>query len=227
MPRRSLVLICLALLAAALVLTHTGAYAHSGLAVPSRDAGVFLYVGQAALHGQLPYHDAWDHKGPPLYGIEALGLWLGRGSPTGVRALEIAAAAAAAVIGYLFLKQLAGPAGAIFGSLLWLLALPRLLEGGNYVEEFALPLQFAVLYIYAHGSQAGLRRRAALIGLLAGLTLLLQPIMIAVPFTALALVVIRGLPPQILRPDQTARRAASGTRPQDDSADGLNEQHVR
>jgi hypothetical protein len=217
MARRPLILVCLALLAVALMLGYTGAYARSGAAVPGRDAGLFLYVGQTALHGQLPYRDTWDHKGPLLYGIEALGLWIGHGSATGVLALEIVAVAAAAIIGYLLLVQTTGPAAALFASLLWLLALPHLLEGGNYTEEFALPLQFGALYICAQGTGSP-ARRAALAGALVGLTLLLQPNLVAVPLAALACMVVRGFSPQILRPDKWYRRLAAWTRPQDDSA---------
>jgi hypothetical protein len=57
-------------------------------ALPGRDNGVFLYGGQQVLLGGIPYVDFWDHKGPLIYYINALGLLLGKGSRWGVWGLE-------------------------------------------------------------------------------------------------------------------------------------------
>ena len=59
-----------------------------GQRIPSRDPGVFLYIGAQILDGKVPYRDIWDHKGPVIYYIDALGLLLGRGSEWGVWALQ-------------------------------------------------------------------------------------------------------------------------------------------
>lgn len=40
------------------------------------DSGVFIYMGRVILNGGMPYRDAFDHKGPLLYLINALGIWL-------------------------------------------------------------------------------------------------------------------------------------------------------
>ena len=55
---------------------------------PSRDGGFFLYAGQQILNGKIPYLDFWDSKGPAIFYINALGLWLGGGSRWGVWAVE-------------------------------------------------------------------------------------------------------------------------------------------
>jgi len=43
---------------------------------PSRDSGVFMYIGKGILSGNIPYRDYWDHKGPVIYFINALGMLL-------------------------------------------------------------------------------------------------------------------------------------------------------
>jgi hypothetical protein len=57
--------------------------------LPGRDSGVFLYGGQQILLGKTPYVDFWDHKGPLIHYLNALGLFLGGGSRWGVWVLEL------------------------------------------------------------------------------------------------------------------------------------------
>ena len=49
-------------------------YAYEG-----SDTSVFKLMGLALLEGRVPYRDLFDHKGPLLYIIEALGLWMNTG----------------------------------------------------------------------------------------------------------------------------------------------------
>ena len=41
---------------------------------PGRDQSAYIYVAKGILEGEVPYLDRWDHKGPLLYGLNALGL---------------------------------------------------------------------------------------------------------------------------------------------------------
>ena len=116
--------------------------------VPRRDSGVFLYLGQQIMDGQIPYRDVWDHKGPGVYYLNALGLWLGHGSWWGVWWLEWLSLAGAAILGYVVLSQAFGRGPAAFASLAWLTSLVFILDGGNFTEEYALPFQFAALYLF-------------------------------------------------------------------------------
>src|SRR5689334_17436684 len=59
------------------------------MTLPSRDSGVFLYVGWRFLNGDIPYRDVWDHKPPLIYFIDALGLILTPHSLWGVWFLQI------------------------------------------------------------------------------------------------------------------------------------------
>src|SRR6185369_6931738 len=58
------------------------------MTLPSRDSGVFLYVGWRFLSGDIPYRDVWDHKPPLIYFVDALGLSLTPDSLWGIWLLQ-------------------------------------------------------------------------------------------------------------------------------------------
>jgi hypothetical protein len=115
--------------------------------IPARDQGVYLYVGQQILDGKIPYRDVWDHKGPLIYYINALGLWM-TDSTWGVWFLEIIFVFLAAVSGFLVMRMVFDSAMAFSSTILWLAALPQVLDHGNTVEEYSLSFQFAAIYFY-------------------------------------------------------------------------------
>jgi len=164
--------------------------------VLSEDTGVFTYVARLIGDGGLPYRDAWDHKPPGVYLIDAValavaGLW-------GLWAAEVVALALAAILSYrAFANTGLGGAAALAGTFAWLVALPRLfLEDAvqtNFSELFALPLQLAALDLFAR-EEARPRPtwRTAAIGTLGGSALLLKPTVGAIWIAiALTLVVTR------------------------------------
>jgi hypothetical protein len=114
--------------------------------VPARDSGLFLYIGQAIQHGQVPYRDVWDHKPPGVFYIDAVGLWLG--GRWGVWGLELVNLVLAAALGFAVLADALGFAAALPATCAWLTAFPLLLDGGNFTEEYALVLQFAALALF-------------------------------------------------------------------------------
>src|SRR4026207_2167425 len=61
----------------------------NNMTLPSRDSGVFLYVGWRLLHGDIPYRDVWDHKPPLIYFVDALGIALTPGSFWGLWILQV------------------------------------------------------------------------------------------------------------------------------------------
>jgi len=147
---------------------------------PQEDAGVFMYAAQVLLDGGLPYRDVWDHKPPLIYLIDALGVVLGGGSPLGVWALQALAYAAAAVIGQRLLARAFGAPAALFGTVAWLLASPRivLVDGyfTNFVQTFLAPLQFTAIALYLHEERHRTRTwRTPAIGATAGVAALLTP----------------------------------------------------
>jgi hypothetical protein len=60
----------------------------NNMTLPSRDSGVFLYVGWRLINGDIPYKDVWDHKPPLIYFVDAFGLTLTPDSLWGVWLLQ-------------------------------------------------------------------------------------------------------------------------------------------
>lgn len=162
----------LLVLVAALVMVPN----HPGGRAPAEDTGVFLYAAERLLEGGAPYRDIWDHKLPGVYFVDAVGLALG--GRVGVWFLQLAFLVAAVLIGYRLLRREFGDVPAFVGSLAWLVASPRLfLEQGqtNFVEFFALPLQFGALLLYTAPLSSA---RALTIGMLGGLAVLFKPTLV-------------------------------------------------
>jgi hypothetical protein len=143
--------------------------------VPMRDQGVYLYVGQQILDGAIPYRDVWDHKGPLVYYIDALGLWM-TGSTWGVWFLEIIFLFFAAISGFLALRMVFDPAIAFSSTVLWLVSFPQVLDHGNTVEEYSLLFQFAAIYFYVRSEKRSKGYwNELLIGVMAALAFSLRP----------------------------------------------------
>jgi hypothetical protein len=115
--------------------------------VPARDQGVYLYIGQQVLDGKIPYRDVWDHKGPLVYYINALGLWL-TGSIWGVWLIEIIFLFLAGVFSLLAMRMAFNPSTALSSTILWLGAFPEIMDHGSSVEEYSLLFQFATVYFF-------------------------------------------------------------------------------
>jgi 4-amino-4-deoxy-L-arabinose transferase-like glycosyltransferase len=140
------------------------------LPAPSRDSGVFLYVGWRILNGEIPYLHIWDHKPPLIFYLNALGLWLTGGSKWGVWLIELAALLLAAGLGFKLVKRIFGTTAAVVSLSLWLASLTLVIEGGNLTTEYTLPLQFACLWLVARLDEPKHETRQLFaIGLLCGL----------------------------------------------------------
>jgi hypothetical protein len=148
---------------------------------------VFLTIGQGILEGKTPYVDFFDHKGPLLYFINALGLFLG--GERGVWFLEFLLLFVSACFAYktarLWLARF--PAFYITGSLFSMLGV--YFDSGNIPEEYAMPLMFISLYIYTRfflkpdsGTVEGNLRRGEIfiLGVCFGASLLLKVNLFAV-----------------------------------------------
>ena len=140
---RQTILLAVVLVAASLAVIYADAPAFQP--VPGRDSGNFMYIGQQMLRGQRLYAELFDDKPPLIYAVNALGLWLGGGSPWGVWALEAVSLAAASLLGFGLLSTAAGPLPAFLAMLAFLGDLLHVLLGGNFTEEYALPFEFLIL----------------------------------------------------------------------------------
>ena len=115
---------------------------------PSRDGGFFLYAGSQILNGKIPYLDFWDSKGPAIFYINALGLWLGGGSRWGVWAVEFICILGTFLILYRAISKRWGGGAALFGVTMAGLGLRVALGFGNYTEEYALLFNAVGLYLF-------------------------------------------------------------------------------
>ena len=115
---------------------------------PARDGGFFLYAGQQIVDGNLPYRDFWDSKGPGIFYINALGLFLGGGSRWGVWLVEFLCIFGMLWLLYDTLSKRWGIGAALFGAALAGFGLRAVLGYGNYTEEYALLFNAAGLVLF-------------------------------------------------------------------------------
>jgi hypothetical protein len=143
--------------------------------IPGRDQGVYLYIADQILEGQIPYRDLWDHKGPLVYYLNALGLLLS-GSMWGVWLVQVAFVVGAGFLCFAAVEKMFQFIPALIASAVWLMSLSNVIDAGNHVEMYSLLFEFFVLFIYVH-----LEKKEKLvvwdffIGVSAALSFLLRP----------------------------------------------------
>jgi 4-amino-4-deoxy-L-arabinose transferase-like glycosyltransferase len=160
--------------------------------IPGRDSGVFLYIGKTVLEGGQPYKDVWDHKPPLIYFINALGLLIAANGRWGVWILETFAMLWAVFLSYWTLQKVTSHLAAFLCTFAWISLLPILFEGGNLTEEFALPLQFGILFLFCFLSQNepwGI----FLIGLFTSLCFLLKTNLVVLGITSIVILLAASL----------------------------------
>ncbi len=120
----------------------------NNMTLPSRDSGVFLYVGWRFLSGDIPYRDVWDHKPPLIYFVDALGLRLTPDSLWGVWLLQFIVIFLTFLLIYKLLDKEFGTFAAIAGTITLTSGLLTLLEQGNVTEEYALVFQALCFWLF-------------------------------------------------------------------------------
>ena len=143
---------------------------------PGRDGGIFLYVGSLILKGKIPYLDVWENKGPLVFYINALGLFLTNGSRWGVWLLEFLFLFCSGCMGYILIKRIMGGIPALIGTFIWVTAAGNVLQGGNFSEEYSLLFSFVAVFFYLKSlEQPENKLYSLLIGVSLGLNILLRP----------------------------------------------------
>ena len=103
------------------------------------DSAIFQLIGRLWANGRVPYADSFDHKGPLIFFIDALGELLAP-NRTGIFLLQILFETAAAWGIYEIYRLRFSDARALLFSLLTLFCLVRWYgDGGNMTEEYCLP----------------------------------------------------------------------------------------
>ncbi|MBK5244877.1 MAG: hypothetical protein JJE18_07610 [Eubacteriaceae bacterium] len=110
------------------------------------DSSLFILIGKGITKGYIPYVNLFDHKGPILFFIEALGWWINP-NRLGIFFIQwifmVANLTLTFKIGQLFLNKKWSWVPILF----FLLILTVAFEGGNLTEEYSLPFLFLPLYL--------------------------------------------------------------------------------
>lgn len=138
----------------------------------ARDSGVFLYIGWRILNGDIPYRDVWDHKGPIIYYLDALGLFLSPGNTWGVWGIEFLFLFTAVGLSFILLKKTFGFFPALAGLYLWLLTFFITFAGGNLTTEYTIAFQFLLLYLIYRNENNPINWHFFLFGFISGLIFL-------------------------------------------------------
>src|SRR6266498_3918775 len=165
------------------------------MTLPSRDSGVFLYVGWRFLNGDIPYRDVWDHKPPLIYFVDALGLTLTPASLWGVWFLQIIFIFFTLFLIYKLLDREFGIYAALAGTITLTSGLLTILEKGNVTEEYALVFQALCFWLFINAWKKDFPIRTSFwVGLFGGLAFNFKQTTIGIWITyALFLLVIRLL----------------------------------
>lgn len=161
--------------------------------IPNRDSGVFLYTGWEITQGNVPYRDVWDHKPPMIFFLNALGLYLSGNSLWGVWALELICLILAAVVGFRLINRRFGFVPAVISSILWLITLPFVIEGGNRTTDYALPFQFLSFWLFSeYFDQQNFKKAGFFLGITAAILFFLKQTLIGIILSVfIALFLIR------------------------------------
>ncbi len=149
--------------------------------LPGTDNGVFLYGGQQLLAGRIPYLDFWDHKGPLIYFVNALGLAFAKGSRWGVWGMEFIFLALTAAGMHQTARGQWGKAAGIAAVVYWAYALGQVghykyFNDSNYTEAYSLLFNVAAVYFWAWSARSKQARWGWFaMGLSTGFSLLLRP----------------------------------------------------
>jgi hypothetical protein len=152
---------------------------------PSLDAAAFLVVGQRIAAGGVPYVDAWDHKMPGIYLVDALAAAQSWADPWLVAWIfSILATAATGVLVYAIVRARIGAgfgAAAAAACVLALGAYPLSLGGGMGETLGVLPATAALLVWSRRSASIGANLT---VGILGGLAVVvsaqLAPAMLAI-----------------------------------------------
>jgi hypothetical protein len=163
------------------------------MTLPSRDSGVFLYMGWRVLNGDIPYRDVWDHKPPLIYFVDALGLTLTPNSLWGIWVLQVIFIFFTLLFIYKLLDREFGIYAALAGTIVLTSGLLTILEKGNVTEEYSLVFQALGFWLFVSAWKKDFPNRTSFwIGLLGGLAFNFKQTTIGIWLTyALFLLIIR------------------------------------
>lgn len=111
------------------------------------DNGTFIMLGKLFLDGRVPYLDYFDHKGPILIFIEALGLSLSSNDRTGIFIVQIIELSITLSFFFHAARCLLSTINSLSVLLIALVFFTFTIEGGNLSEEHSLPFLSLTLWL--------------------------------------------------------------------------------
>ncbi len=111
------------------------------------DNGTFIMLGKLFLDGRVPYLEYFDHKGPILIFLEALGLSLSSNDRTGIFILQIVQLFITLTFSYNAVRCLLSTINSLTVLLIALIFFTFTIQGGNLSEEHSLPFLSLTLWL--------------------------------------------------------------------------------
>ena len=119
------------------------------------DSAFFRFIGKQILKGKIPYIDIWDHKGPIIYYIQALGAVLGTKNQhfSLIFLMQLFSMFLSIIlfneIDKTINKDKRSQIRFLIISICSLGLLYTVLEGGNFTEEWSLPIICFSLFLFS------------------------------------------------------------------------------
>lgn len=148
---------------------------------PGIDQGVFLYVGNRVLHGDVLYRDAWEHKGPVFYTIQIIEILIGNGSFWGIVLVQFLIIFGTFYLLFLVVKKYFDTKIGIISVGLLAVVLISWLRGGNVPSAYGLIFQGGLMYLLLVPPK-NFKTQAVLAGLLSSLNFLIKPTYVGTAF---------------------------------------------
>lgn len=117
------------------------------------DSAIFMMVGKAIVSGKQLYIDVFDHKGPILFWINALGMWMG--GRNGVFLLQCLFMTVNLILMNRITELFDAGRYRIWVFAITMIYLAYPLANGNLSEEYSLPFIFLSLYLFLKDLQKG------------------------------------------------------------------------
>ncbi|MGN0191486.1 MAG: glycosyltransferase family 39 protein [Candidatus Cryptobacteroides sp.] len=112
------------------------------------DSAIFKIVGLGITQGKMPYTDLFDHKGPVIFYIDALGQWLIPGK-AGIFLLQVLSLSISFIFIFKTCRLFVSGKQAFVAVLMTCLPLFDFIVEGNQCEEWALPFICPSIYLAA------------------------------------------------------------------------------
>lgn len=110
------------------------------------DSSIFIVMGKAIVNGFVPYKDIFDHKGPILFWIEALGQLICEGK-NGIFLLQVLSLFVTNIFIYKISRMFSNEKESYLSLIFSMSVFVFFIEEGNLSEEFSLPFLVVCLYI--------------------------------------------------------------------------------